>query len=288
MCVCVDLHFPSFQLLTCRTACGFCCIPNSSWPLPKYLLVSISSANSTYSSLSSFPLLWVGRFFKPWLCIFWFVSTCETKFWKRVGFPWKCWLSAWVLGDMELHIQQSCSLLPQSNKSLSLYRCVLNFALPTISLCLISPGKELHSQLPLLRILQWMSFQGGKVCGQITSCYETKQLQSRQPGFLAHWSGEGAAWFVTHGSGEEKRTGQVSAWALRFLRQQLVPALTDTQDVGAQPFILEHSTCDFLLCCKVATTAQGGSGQLSSGSREALDKRVGMKVQMYNLLWKVF
>lgn len=71
----------------------------------------------------------------------------------------------------------------------------------------------------------------------------------------------------------------MSARALRFLRQPLAPALTDTQ-----PFTLGHSTCDLLLCCRVATTAQGDSGQLSPGSREALDKRVGIKIQMSNLL----
>lgn len=121
---------------------------------PKYLLVSISSSTSTYSSLSSFPLLWVGRFFKPWLSISWFVSICETKFWNSIGVPCKCWLSAWMFADLGLHIQHNYSLLPLSNKSLSLYRCVLNFVLPAVSLCVISPGKELHSQLPLLRILQ--------------------------------------------------------------------------------------------------------------------------------------
>lgn len=45
-------------------------------------------------------------------------------------------------------IQQNCFLLPLSNKSLFLYRCVLNFDLTTVSLWLISPGKEFNSQLP--------------------------------------------------------------------------------------------------------------------------------------------
>lgn len=125
-----------------RTGCDFCCISDSSSPFPKYLLVSITSANSTYSSLSSFPLLWVGRFFNPWLCIFWFVSTCETKFWKSVGFLCKGWLSAGVVGDLGPHIQQSYFLLPLSNKSLSLYSCILNFVLPTVSLFQISPGRR--------------------------------------------------------------------------------------------------------------------------------------------------
>lgn len=44
--------------------------------------------------------------------------------------------------------QQNNFLLPLSNKSLFLYRCVLNFDLTTVSLCLISPSKELRSQLP--------------------------------------------------------------------------------------------------------------------------------------------
>lgn len=50
-------------------------------------------------------------------------------------------------GDTGFCVQQNYFLLPLSNKSLFLYRCVLNFDLTTVSLCLISPGKELHSQL---------------------------------------------------------------------------------------------------------------------------------------------
>lgn len=48
----------------------------------------------------------------------------------------------WVLCSAEL---LSVAAIKQS---LFLYRCVLNFDLTTVSLCLISPGKDLHSQLP--------------------------------------------------------------------------------------------------------------------------------------------
>lgn len=187
----------------CRTVCGFCCISDSC-PFPEYLLVSISSANSSYSSFCSFPLLWVGRFFKPWLCVFSFVSTCETKFWKSVGFPRKCWLSAWVFGDMGLHIQQSCSLLPQSNK-----RFVLNFVLPTVSLCLISPAKELHSQLPLLRIPRWMYLSSEASFVDRWPCLTT--VTNYSPNKQGSLSIRLEKEQLGSGSREEKRIGQVDA-----------------------------------------------------------------------------
>lgn len=73
---------------------------------------------------------------------------CETKFWKSAGFLCKCWLSTWMRSDTTFCVQQNYFLLPLSNKSLFLCRCVLDFDLTAVGLCLISPGKELHSQLP--------------------------------------------------------------------------------------------------------------------------------------------
>lgn len=51
-------------------------------------------------------------------------------------------LVIWVLCSAEL---LSVATIKQR---LFLYRCVLNFDLTTVSLCLISPGKDLRSQLP--------------------------------------------------------------------------------------------------------------------------------------------
>lgn len=88
---------------------------------------------------------------------------------------------------------------------------------------------------------------------------------------------------MIRGSGEEK-TGEVIQ-ALRFLRQQLIPDLTDMWVVV--PSLLYWDTAPVIFYSTVAVL-QGnhcsGSVQLSSGSREALAKRVGMTVQMSNLL----
>lgn len=122
------------------------------------------------------PLLFslaVGRqVFQALTLIFWFVCTCETKFWKSTGFLCKCWLSAWVHGDMGFCIQQNCFLLPLS-KAFSCTGVSWPLIWPQLSLCLISPGKELHSQLPSAKNATSMnvSFQWGKVSGQLSSFY---------------------------------------------------------------------------------------------------------------------
>lgn len=114
--------------------------------------------------------------------------------------------------DMTFCVQQNYFLLPLSNKSLFLYRCVLDFDLTAVGLCLISPGKELHSQLP--SAANALSSTSDEHIFPVRPSLWTDILflldqpiivQTNKPSCPSIWRGSTVSWFMAYGSGEKKK-----------------------------------------------------------------------------------
>lgn len=140
-------------------------------------------------------------------------------------------------------VQQNYFLLPLSNKSLFLYRCVLDFDLTAVGLCLTSPGKELHSQLPsaanaLSSTSDEHTFpvRPGLWTDILFLLDQPIVVQPSKPSCPSISRGSNCV--MVHGIWKWRRE-KVDAEALRLPgQQQQVPALREAQGGVAQPFIL--------------------------------------------------
>lgn len=168
-------------------------------------------------------------------------------------------------------VLQNYFLLPLSNKSIFLYRCILKFDLTTVRLCLVRPGKVLYSQLPSAKSAMSMnvSFQRGEVCGQIT-CFLLDQpvtVQTSKLSCRSIWRKSNCLLVHDMWKWGEEKYGKSEC---KSFEAPLVAARA--VDFVIQPFILGYGCCHLLLCYRCAAVQQLLLKVVLFSSVQVLDK----------------